>query len=251
KIFFKNAWRNLMKNKTFSFIKIFSLTIGLTATIFIFLWVIDEMSFDKFPANARNIYKVMTNNTYPDGRIETYPVTSALLKDAIRNEIPEVDKIALLSMESNALVRYNGNSFNEQGVYADSSLFSILSFPLLKGNSINPLPDNSSIVISEKLAKKLFGNNNPVGKSVKLDETHQLTVTGVFADVPQNSTLQFDFVLPVTLFISENPWTQNWHSGGTQIIVTLKANASLDHANEKIGTLIKKNCKECTTQTHS
>ena len=169
---FKNylitAWRNLMKYKTFSFIKIFSLAVGLIAAIFIFLWVMDEMSFDKFHANARNIYSVMTNNKYPDGRIETYPATSALLKDAIRNDIPEVDKTGLLSMETDALVRHNENSFNEQGVYADSSLFSIFSFPLLKGNSNNPLPNNASIVISEKLAKKLFGNSNASGKSVEL-----------------------------------------------------------------------------------
>src|SRR6476646_11774373 len=101
--YFKTAWRNMMKNKVFSFIKIFSLTVGLAAAISIFLWVMDEMSFDKFDTNAKNIYRVMTNNTYPDGRIETYPATSALLKDAIRTGIPEADKIALLSMETDAL----------------------------------------------------------------------------------------------------------------------------------------------------
>ena len=247
KNYFKTAWRNLMKHKTFSFIKVFSLAVGLVAAIFIFLWVMDEMSFDKFHANAKNIYCVMTNYKYPDGRIETYPATSALLKDAIRNEIPEVDKIALLSMETDALVRYNGNSFNEQGFYADSSLFSIFSFPLLKGNSNNPLPDNASIVISEKLAKKLFGNINVSGKSVEMDETHQFTVTGVFADVPQNSTLQFDFVLPLDLFVKENPWTQHWKSGGTRTMVTFKPGVSLDNANAKIAGLIKKNCNDCTT----
>src|SRR3954454_22350320 len=104
KNYFKTAWRTLMKNKAFSFIKVFSLVVGLVAAIFIFLWVMDEMSFDKFHGNAKNIYRVMTNNTYPDGRIETYPATSALLKGALRAEIPEVDKIALLSMETNVLI---------------------------------------------------------------------------------------------------------------------------------------------------
>ena len=154
--YFKTTWRTLMKNKVFSFIKVFSLTVGLAAAISIFLWVIDEMSFDKFHANAKNIYRVMTNNTYPDGRIATYPATSALLRDAMRAEIPEVDKIALLSMGTDALVRHERNSFNEQGLYADSSLFSIFSFPLLKGNRKNPLPDNTSIVISEKTGEETF-----------------------------------------------------------------------------------------------
>ena len=245
--YFKITWRTLMKNKVFSFIKVFSLTVGLAAAISIFLWVIDETSFDKFHANAKNIYRVMINNTYPDGRIETYPATSALLRDAMRAEIPEADKIALLSMGTDALIRHERNSFNEQGLYADSSLFSIFSFPLLKGNRKNPLPDNTSIVISKKIAKKLFGNSDPVGKSVEVDQTHQFTVTGIFADVPQNSTLQFDFVLPFDLFVKENPWTQYWKSGGTQTMVTLKPGASLENANAKIAGLIKKNCRDCTT----
>ena len=247
KNYFKTTWRTLMKNKVFSFIKVFSLTVGLAAAISIFLWVIDETSFDKFHANAKNIYRVMTNNTYPDGRIETYPATSALLRDAMRAEIPEADKIALLSMGTDALIRHERNSFNEQGLYADSSLFSIFSFPLLKGNRKNPLPDNTSIVISKKIAKKLFGNSDPVGKSVEVDQTHQFTVTGIFADVPQNSTLQFDFVLPFDVFVKENPWTQYWKSGGTQTMVTLKPGASLENANAKIAGLIKKNCRDCTT----
>jgi len=237
----------MMKNKVFSFIKIFSLTVGLVAATFIFLWVMDEMSFDKFHANATSIYRVMTNNTYPDGRIETYPATSALLKDVIRTEIPEADKTAVISMEAGALIRHERNSFNETGIYADSSLFSIFSFPLLKTNNKNPLPDNASMIISEKLAKKLFGSDDPLGKLVDVDETHRFTVTGLFADVPQNSSLQFDFVLPFDLFVKENPWTQHWRSGGTQTMVTLKPGASFENANAKIAALIKKNCKDCTT----
>ncbi len=244
--YLKIIWRNLINNKVYSFVKIFSLAVGLTAAIFTFLWVVDEMSFDKFHANAPNIYRVMTNNTYPDGKIETYPATTALLKDAIKNEIPEVDKVALLSMETNTLIRNERNSFNEQGIYADSSLFSIFSFPLLKGNKKNPIPDNTSIVISENLAKKLFGDKDPVGKSVTVDNTSSFTVTGIFANVPSNSSLYFDFVLPLGLFVKDNPWTQNWQSGGTQTMVALKPGASLENANAKIGALIKKNCKECS-----
>ncbi len=247
KNYFKVALRNLRKNKGFSFIKIFSLTIGLLAAIFIFLWVVDEMSFDKFHTNAKNIYRVMTNNKYPDGRIETYPATSALLKDAIKADIPEADKIALMSMGTGALIRFEANSFNEQGLFADSSLFSVFSFPLLNGNRLNPLQDNASIVISEKLAKKLFGSIDPIGKSVEVDQKNEFMVTGIYTDVPQNSSLQFDFVLPIELFIKENPWTQHWRSGGTQTMVTLKPGATLENANTKIAGLIKKNCKDCTT----
>ncbi|MBA4850742.1 ABC transporter permease [Emticicia sp. BO119] len=245
--YLKIALRNLIRNKVYSFIKIFSLMVGLTAAIFTFLWVMDEMSFDKFHANTTNIYKVMTNNIYPDGRIETYPATTALLRDAIRTEIPEVDKVALLSMETNALIRHEKNSFNEQGVYADSSLFSIFSFPLLKGDKKNPIPDNAAMIISEKLATKLFGDKEPLGESITVDNVNSFMITGVFANIPSNSSLQFDFVLPIGLFVKENPWTQNWRSGGTQTMVALKPSASLENANAKIGGLIKKNCRDCST----
>lgn len=245
--YFKVLWRNLIKNKVLSFIKIFSLTVGFIVAIFIFLWVIDELSFDRFHVKVENIYKVMTNHTYPDGTIETYPATTSLLKDAIKSDIPEVDNLALMSMESEALIRFDKNSFYEFGLYADSSLFSILSFPIIKGNRDNIMPNQSSIVISNKLASKLFGIENPIGKSVELNQTQQFSVTGVFADIPVNSSIQFDFVLPIELFVKENPWTQHWASGGTQTLVTLKPNASLEGANTKIAKLINKNCSECKT----
>ena len=92
--YFKIAWRSLWKNKGYSAINIFGLTIGLSASIFIFLWVYDELSYDKFHANADRIFKIFINNKYPDGRIETYPATPAKLKDVIKNEIPEVELAA-------------------------------------------------------------------------------------------------------------------------------------------------------------
>ncbi len=237
--------RHLIRHRGYSVINIFGLTVGLATGVFIFLWVMDEMSFDKFHANTNNIYRVMINHAYPDGRIATHGATSALLKEAIQTEVPEVDMIAQLGMDTEALIKHDVSSFNEQGVYADPSLFSILSFPLVKGDNNNPLPDITSIAISEKLAEKFFGDADPIGKSLQVSQSHELMVTGVFADVPKNSTLQFDFVLPFDLYIKENPWTQHWRSGGTRTILTLKPGASLENANAKLATLIKKNCENC------
>lgn len=247
KSYIKTVFRNLVRYKAYSIIEIFSLTVGLISGILIFLWVINEMSFDKFHANADSIYRVMNNNTYPDGRIETHGATSALVKEAIQSEIPEVAAIVQLSMETEVLVKHGINAFNEQGLYADSNLFSIFSFPLMKGNRNNPLPGIRSIAISEKLAGKLFGHSEPVGKSVQIDQSHEFMVSAVFADIPKNSSLQFDFVLPFEFFLKENPWTQDWRSGGTRTMVTLKPAASLAHANAKLAGLVKKKCEDCTT----
>lgn len=245
--YFKIAWRSLWKNKGYSAINIFGLTIGLSASIFIFLWVVDELSFDKFHSNSNRIFKVLVNNKYPDGKIETYPATPAKLKDVIKNEIPEVELAAQYSMESELLVKHEANAFNENGIYADSTLFKILSFSTVGGNAAEPLKGNNSIAISKSLADKLFKDENPIGKTLSVGQKYNLMISSVFADIPQNSTLRFEFVIPFELFVKENPWTQNWKSGGTRTIVMLKSPTMADRANNKLSNLIKKNCPDCST----
>ena len=247
KNYFKTAWRSLWKNKGYSAINIFGLTIGLSAGIFIFLWVIDELSYDKFHSNANRIFKVFINNKYPDGRIETYPATPAKLKDVIKNEIPEVELAAQYSMESELLVKHEANGFNENGIYADSTLFKILSFPIVNGNAAEPLKSNNAIAISKSLADKLFKDQDPIGKTLSVGQKYDLMVSSVFADIPENSTLRFEFVIPFELFTKENPWTQNWKSGATRTVVMLKSSAMVNQANNKLINLIKKHCTDCST----
>jgi putative ABC transport system permease protein len=245
--YLKTILRNIKRYKAYNFINVFGLSIGLASAIFIFLWVVDEISFDKFHTDSDGIYKVLINQSYPDGRIETYGATPALLKESLHSEIPEVKEIAQLSMDTKALFELEENSFYANGVFADPSLFSIFSFPLLKGNEKDPIPGISSVAISEKLASKLFGTEEALGKSIQVNQTHQLKVTSVFADVPNNSSLQFDFVIPFELFVKENPWTQHWKSGGSRTFLSLTSEASLEQLNSKIEGLIKKNCSDCST----
>uniref|UniRef100_UPI0025E19BED ABC transporter permease n=1 Tax=Marivirga sp. TaxID=2018662 RepID=UPI0025E19BED len=239
--------RNIKRYKVYTFINIFGLSIGLASAIFIFLWVADEVSFDKFHADSDDIYKVLINQSYPDGRIETYGATPALLKESLHSEIPEVKAITQLSMETKALFEQDTKSFNANGIYADPALFSVFSFPLLKGNEKDPIPGLSSVAISEKLAETLFGTEEALGKTIQVDQTHQLKITSVFANVPNNSSLQFDFVIPFELYVKENPWTQHWRSGGSRTFLSLNSGASLEQVNSKIEGLIKKNCTDCTT----
>ena len=190
KNYLKTSLRNLLRHKGYSFINILGLTVGIASSIFILLWTTDELSFDRFHANSDRIFSVMINNTFPDGRIETYPATPARLKDVIEREIPEVELAAQYSYEAELLIKRENISYHETGIYADPALFNIFSFPIKAGNIAKPLTDTKSIAISQSLAEKLFQTESPIGKVLSIGQTHELTITSVFEDVPKNSTLQ-------------------------------------------------------------
>lgn len=247
KNYLKTSFRNLLRHKSYTFINILGLTVGLATSIFILLWIIDELSFDRFHSNADRIFKVLVNNRYPDGKIETSPATPAKLKDVIVQEVPEVELAAQYSFETELLVKYETVAYNEVGIYADPALFKILNFPIVRGNESKPLMDIKSIAISERLAEKLFKNEDPIGKSLNLGASQELIITSIFASIPQYSTLKFDFVASFELFTKENPWTQHWKSGGTRTMVLLKSPAFVEIANQKFVELIKNNCPDCST----
>uniref|UniRef100_UPI00359322E2 ABC transporter permease n=1 Tax=Aquiflexum sp. TaxID=1872584 RepID=UPI00359322E2 len=243
----RTAFRNLIRHKTNSVVNILSLTIGLTSGIFIFLWVLDEFGYDKFHTNDKDLYQVLINHTFPDGQIHTYGATPAKLKEAVRSVIPEVDNITQTNMASTLLVQHEEVSFQEVGIYSDTEFFSVFHFSLIHGDPFNPLPGNNSIAISQKLAKKLFKNTDPIGKTVQVEQAQEYMVSAVFADVPTNSRIQFEFVAPFEVYYQENPWMEGWQTGGTNTFLKLDTKASLAAVNQKLGTLIKSNCTECTT----
>lgn len=245
--FFKICLRNLARHRIYTFINLMGLGTGIAASIFILLWIGDEISYDDFHENGDRIYSVMVNTHQQDREIETYPATPALLKDEMLEKIPQIEAAARYSFETDLLLKHKGSSFQEKGIYADPAFFSILSFPILKGNSAeSALPDKGSIAISEALAKRIFQNENPIGKTISLQNGTELAVSEVFEDVPENSSLQFDFVLPFDLILDENPWMQNWQSGGSRTVVLLREEAEMP--SEKIHSLISENCRDCTNR---
>src|SRR6187431_2933301 len=133
KNFLKTSLRNLLRYKVYSFINIFGLTIGIATSIFILLWIADELSFDSFHTNSDRIFSVLVNNTYPDGRVETYPATPAKLKGAIESDLPEVELAAQYSVETELLIKDGNKSYNGTGIYADPALFNIFSFSIVSG----------------------------------------------------------------------------------------------------------------------
>ncbi len=242
--YLKTSLRSLLRYPSYSFINIFGLTIGLATSIFIFLWIADELSYDRFHKNP-GIYRVISNFTYTDGTIETGWSTPLKLAGVIQAEVPEIDQTLRMGWPTSLLFKAGDKSINESGFFADSTIFSIFSFPILKGDTRNPLPTLNAVAISEKLALKFFGEEDPIGKVFRVNQQYDLTVTAVFADIPKNSTLSFEFILPFGIWEKENTWAENWGNNGMQTYVSLKPGASLEAANEKVFGIIKKHCKDC------
>lgn len=209
KNYFKTAWRNLWRNKLYSLINIKGLTIGLAVGILILLWVQDEFSFDRFHKNEKNIYKVENMvGTGPSRQLWT--VTASPIGALAKKEIPGVeDMVRITGNGSYQLFKYNDKAFSEQNnFFTDPSLFSIFDFKLIKGNPSNPFPDDNSVVITERMAKKYFGNEEAMGKVIVADDNINFKVTGVVKNFPDNSTFNADMLFPMSL-LAKNMYADN------------------------------------------
>ncbi|MBN7812570.1 ABC transporter permease [Algoriphagus sp. H41] len=241
KNYLKTSFRNLLRHKGYTLINLLGLSSGMAVSIFILLWILDEVSYDRFWANSDRIHSVMIHSEMPDGSLSSHPVPTASLKDVLLDEIPEIEAAARYSFETDLLVKNGQEGFNETGIFADPAFFEVFQLPFSKGNP----GDLNTIVLSEELAAKLFPQGNPVGKTVSLNQNHVLTVAGVFENLPTNSSLQFDFIAPFELYLRENPWMENWQAGGSRTAVLLRENSQLPNA--KLSGLIQANCSECSS----
>ncbi|HTI89593.1 MAG TPA: ABC transporter permease [Puia sp.] len=223
KNYLKIAWRNLMKSKVFSFINIFGLTIGITVCLMIFLFIMNEFSFDSFHTKGKEIYRVM--RTYDPSK-PAVPYLSGPYATALLNDFPGEIKQAVRVMPDNDLVSYKNRPFNEKNVYlVDSNFFTFFSFPLLKGNAATALSDPNSVVMTETTAKKYFGDEDPMGKMVDLNNERKMRVTGIARDVPVNSHLNFDLVMSLS-FAYNQPWFKEWNNNNHFVYALLDASAN-------------------------
>lgn len=224
KNYFKTAWRNLLKSKMFSFINIMGLTIGITVCMMIFLFIMNEFSVDNFHANGKNIYRVMRSYDSTKG---SAPWVSGPYATALLNDFPGQIKRAVRVMPSNDLISFGNTSFNEKKVYiADPDFFSVFSFALLRGNASSVLKEPASVVLTETTAKKYFGNiDNAMGKVVEMDKHRSLKVTGIAKDVPSNSSLNFDLVIPLSNYYNEQ-WFKVWINNSNFTYVLLDDNTT-------------------------
>jgi predicted permease len=190
--YLKIALRSMKKYKAYTFINIVGLAIGMACCILILLWIQDELSYDTFHEHYRELCR-----TTPRFSDRTSYINPYALAPTLQGQFPEVQKITRFAWRT-YLLKSGGQMFHETGGLVDKAFFEMFSFPLLKGNPGSVFESQESIVITERVADKYFGARDPIGQSFLVDNDAQLIVTGVLKDVPTNSHLQFDFLIPVT-----------------------------------------------------
>ncbi len=213
--YFTIALRNLRKHKTFSFINIMGLAIGIAVCLLILLWVVDELSYDRWNDRYDRIYRVAGEVKF-GGLHNTFAVAPAPMAAALAADFPEVEAAVRFRQQGSFLVKSKVQNFKEdQVIFADSTLFKVFSLKMLQGNPALALNAPQTVVISKSMAEKYFPSENPLGKILTLNNDKRYNVTGVFADMPTNSHFKMDFFCSLsTLEESRDPgWLSfNFHT---------------------------------------
>jgi ABC-type antimicrobial peptide transport system permease subunit len=236
--YFKMSWRTLLKNKVSSLINISGLTLGLTTSILILLVVLNEFKYDQFHNNLPDIHLLMKNLKTNEG-ISTGWSTAGPMAEALRTEFPEVKYAARVAPFDEQQIVVNNKISYESGIYADPDLFKIMTFPSLTGDVISVLESNSAIAITKDMAKKLFADENPIGKTIVFNRHHSLTVGAVIENIPDHSTLKFGMVIPFALFENENDWLKKWDDNRIMTWMQLQPSADVPSFNHKITELLQ------------
>lgn len=242
KNYFKVAFRNLAKNKVYSFINISGLAVSLAAGVLVLLWVKDELSFDGFHKNAARIY-IAAAQISAEGKKTVIYGTPAPLAVFGKKELPEVEDACRVSNNNGvSLFEYKDKSFVEDKcAFADPSFFSMFSFPLIKGDPAMPFKGNRCMVISASIAKKYFGSDDPIGKTIRIDNNTNYAVTGVMQDIPSNSSIQYNFIFPNELLKEEENIDADWGSFAYRTYFLLKRDADDKALAKKLEMLHRRN----------
>jgi len=191
--YFKIAWRNLFRNKGFSLTNLLGLTIGMTCTILIFLWVQDEVAYNKFHANYNEIYKIKANR---DINNQVFTDDNMVLPFAktLKEKLPQIKSAVVTTHGGSHILAYGDAKLKKQGYTVSDHFFDMFSWKFIKGNAATALPDAYAIVLTQSTATALFGTSDPINKIIKVDNDYDAKVTAIIADVPGNSSFQFDFI---------------------------------------------------------
>ncbi len=232
--YIKIACRNLFRQKGYSAINILGLTLGLATALFIFLWVYDEVSFDRFHSNLDQIYRVEQDQVY-NNQIFHVTVTPYPSGEGWKQEIPEIEDAVRIAYCGTLLCQVDEKRFYENGlIAADSTLFKTFSFKLLQGNPNLALIEPNSIVISAEIAQKYFGDDDPMGKTIVVDNRENFMVAGIMEDIPEISSLQFNMIIPFDFTKTVGMYNESWSSNSIQTFVRLNAMADPQPVDAKL-----------------
>ncbi len=235
----KISFRNLWKYKYTSLVNLLGLTISLFSSVFIFMWVYDEVTFDKFQKNYKNIYLVASEWKYADGKSDFIMETPTPLSPFLKDNFSEVAQSTRFAKQfGGRYLKWGDKEFLEQGLAVEPSFFDIFTVDFVQGDAGSIRDKPNSIVISQRLASKFFGNQDPVNQTITFvvnnENTKPYQVSGVYRNIPDNSSLQFDFLIP----LSVSP-TDNWFSFGVSTFILLPNKIERSKLNEKIAQFYK------------
>jgi ABC-type antimicrobial peptide transport system permease subunit len=237
--YLKIAVRNLLKNKGFSFINILGLSVGMASAILILLWINHEMSYDQFHEKKDRIYEAWNKDTF-SGKLQCWNTTPKIFARTVERDFPEVEMATRVNWPSNFLFTIGEKKLTVSGNIVDSNFLNVFSFPLVKGDPNTVLKDMYSIVLTEKLAKSFFGNEEPMGKVVRIDNKDNFTVTGIVKDLPNNTRFKFEYLLPWAYLRKLGEDDANWGNNSTRNYVLLKKNTTLASIAPKLKKIKRK-----------
>src|SRR3954453_10892592 len=236
KNYFKIAFRNLLRNKGFSAINISGLAVGMASAMLILLWMYNEISYDKFHANKDYLYEAWNRGTF-DGKLQCWDNTPKILAPTLKQEYPEVAEVSR-QYSRWYVTRAGEKKLSTKALITDPSFLSMFSFLLLQGNAKTVLNNVYSIVITEKMAKKMFGTIDATNKVITIDKDN-FTVTGILKDLPTNTSFDFEYILPWAYLIKSGGDDNYWGNNSVQTFVQLKPNTSEALVDAKIKDITK------------
>ena len=236
--------RNLKKYKGYALINTSGLAVGMACFILILLYVRNELSYDNFHKNGDRIFRILQRqpgNIYIGS--DYFAVTPGIFAPALTADFPEIETATRINDVSRGVIKKGNKSFYEKGIYADQNFFDVFSFEIVQGAGKAALDDPYSIILSEKLAGKYFGEENPVGNYISFNEADKFIIRGVFKDVPANSHLKFDYIVSwKTLEIDPNTLRQinRWSSSSYYTYVVLSPETDLQNLTTKLNLYYKR-----------
>ncbi|QIH32246.1 ABC transporter permease [Sphingobacterium sp. DR205] len=233
KTYIKIAWRNLLKNKAFSAINILGLAIGMAGALLIALWLQNMLGMDRFHEKSDRLYVISNRDIY-QGELQAWTNTPKIMGPTLKSDFPEIESFTRIEQDDKFLTSYGDKNLVSSASFVDPGFFNMFSYPLLKGNKTNLLKDANSVVITEQYAKALFGDHDPIGKTIKIESKYLVTVQAIVKDPSSYSSIQFDYLLSWDLAKKMGFVDENWSNNSTYTYVLLREGVTLENLNSKI-----------------
>lgn len=233
----KIAWRNLWKSKSYSIINIIGLCIGMTAVLIIGIWVQNQLQFDNFYSDKENIYKVLNKNRNDEGKISLQEYTSGQASPALIADYPEVERAARMYWSISKLLSFGDKKIKSKGNEVDPAFIQMFDFKLLKGNNNKALGETRNIILTESLAKSIFGEKDPLDQTIILDNKEPYKVSAIMQDLPGNTNFDFTYLIPL---VNAEGYSPNWNTIAFTTYIQLKKGTNVDAFNNKLIDIIKK-----------